>query len=152
MHLFLIQIHRYKHKGGQPPRPHPHHHHLHVRLPTRRGSGGFLPPSSVYKVVGLHGDFLYLSCGPQQLTCHVYLWDPTAYVSHVPVGPFSISIRPVGPDGLHVTCTCGTMRPMEPDGSRVMCTYGTFLYLHPTYGTRWLACHLYLFCCRGLIN
>ena len=27
-------------------------------------------------------------------------WDPTAYVSRVPVEPFSISIRPVGPSDL----------------------------------------------------
>jgi len=33
------------------------------------------------------------------------LWDPMAYMSRVPVGPFSISIRSVGPDGLRVTCT-----------------------------------------------
>jgi hypothetical protein len=47
------------------------------------------------------------------------LWDPTTYVSHVPVGHFSISIRPMGPDGLRVTyCRQGlinsnlkTMRP-----------------------------------------
>jgi hypothetical protein len=64
----------------------------------------------------------------------VYLWDPspsslwdlTAYVSRVPVGPFSIFIRLLGPDGL-----C------------VMCTYRTFSHLHPTCGTRRLACHLW---------
>jgi hypothetical protein len=50
------------------------------------------------------------------------LWDPMAYVSRVPVGPLSISIRPVGPDDLRVTL-------------RVTCTYGTILYLHPTCGT-----------------
>jgi hypothetical protein len=38
------------------------------------------------------------------------------------------------------------------DGSWVMCTYGTFLHLHPTYGTRRLACLLYLLCHQGLIN
>jgi hypothetical protein len=27
------------------------------------------------------------------------LWDLTAYVSRVPMGPFSISIRPMGPNG-----------------------------------------------------
>jgi hypothetical protein len=32
------------------------------------------------------------------------LWDPTTYISCVPMGPFSISIRPVWPDGLRVTC------------------------------------------------
>jgi hypothetical protein len=37
------------------------------------------------------------------------LWDPMAYVSCVPMEPFSISIRPVGPDGLRVTCTYGTI-------------------------------------------
>jgi hypothetical protein len=55
----------------------------------------------------------------------VYLWDPsasdlwdsTAYMSCVPVGPFSISIRPVRPDGLRVT---------------------------GTYGTQQLTCHMYL--------
>jgi hypothetical protein len=37
------------------------------------------------------------------------LWVPMAYVSRVLVGHFSISIRPVGPDGLRVTCTlCAT--------------------------------------------
>ena len=75
-----------------------------------------------------------------------------AYVSRVLVGPFSISIRPMGPDGLHVTCTYGTIQPVGPNGSRVTCTSGTFLHLHPTCGTRWLACHLYLLCRRGLIN
>ena len=34
------------------------------------------------------------------------LWDPMAYVSRLPVGPFSISIRPVGLDGL-----CTTLGP-----------------------------------------
>ena len=78
------------------------------------------------------------------------LWDPMAYVLRVLVEPFSISIRPVGPDG-----------PMGPDGLRVTCTYGTvlhphltcgtrrlacyvYLWDHPTYGTRWLMCHVYL--------
>jgi hypothetical protein len=65
-----------------------------------------------------------------------------AYVSRVPMGPFSISIRPMRPDSLHVTCTCGTIRPVEPDGSRVTCTCGTFLHLHLTCGTRRLVCHL----------
>jgi hypothetical protein len=62
------------------------------------------------------------------------LWDPTAYVSHIPVGPFSI--RPMGPDGLCVTCACGpfSIRLVGPDD--------TFLLLHPTYGTWWLACHM----------
>ena len=63
------------------------------------------------------------------------LWDLMAYVSRVPMEPFSISIRPVGPNGLSV-----------------MCTYGTYHRLHLTCGTRWLACHLYLLCHRGLIN
>jgi hypothetical protein len=76
--------------------------------------------------------------------CDMYLWDPspsdlwdlTAYVSRVPVGPFSISIRPVGPDGLLVTCACGpfSIRLVGPDD--------TFLHLHLTYGTRRLACHV----------
>ena len=76
------------------------------------------------------------------------LWDSTAYMSRVPVEPFSISIRPVGPDepvglnGLRVTCTYGTIQPVGCDGSRVMCTYGTFLHLHRTCGTLRLACHL----------
>jgi len=66
------------------------------------------------------------------------LWDPMAYVSCLLVGPFSISIRPVGPDGLRVTCACGpfSIRLVGPDN--------TFLHLHPTRGTRWLACHVYL--------
>jgi hypothetical protein len=61
------------------------------------------------------------------------LWDPMTYMSHVHVGPFSISIRPVGPNDLCVMCTCGTIRPMGC--SRVRCTCGTFLHLHPTCGT-----------------
>ena len=64
------------------------------------------------------------------------LWDPMAYMSHVLVRPFFISIQHAGPDGLHVMCTYGTIRPMGPDGSRVTCTYGTFLHLHLTCGTR----------------
>ena len=62
------------------------------------------------------------------------LWDPMT--------PFSISFRPVGPDGLRVTCTCGTIRPLGPDGLHVMCICGNFLHLHPTCGTLRLACHL----------
>ena len=80
------------------------------------------------------------------------LWDPMAYMSHVLVRPFFISIQHAGPDGLHVMCTYGTIRPMGPDGSCVMCTCGTILHLHPTCGTRWHACHLYLLCRCGLIN
>ena len=80
------------------------------------------------------------------------LWDPMAYMSRVPLGPFSISIQPVGPDGLRVTCGPFSIRPVGPDGSRATCTYGIFLYLHPTCGTQWLACHLYLLCHQGLIN
>jgi hypothetical protein len=72
------------------------------------------------------------------------LWDSTAYVSRVPVGPFSMPIRPMGPDGLHVMCTCGTIWPVGPNGSCVTCTCGTFLHLHPTCGTRRLVCHLLL--------
>jgi hypothetical protein len=57
---------------------------------------------------------LYPTSGIRWLACHVYLYDPspsdlldpTAYVSRIPVGPFSISIRPVGPDSLRVTCCC----------------------------------------------
>ena len=37
------------------------------------------------------------------------LWDPMAFMSHVPVGP----------DGLRVMCTCGTIQPVGPNGSRV---------------------------------
>ena len=122
---------------------------------------------------------LHLTCGTRWLTCHltlavhhkslrsvlspsdVYLWDPfvsdlwdpTTYVSCVPVGSFSISIRPVGPDGLHATCACGPFsiqsvgsggtflhlhRPMGPNGLRVTCTCRTLLHLHSTYGTRQL--------------
>jgi hypothetical protein len=54
-------------------------------------------------------------------------------IRRVHVGPFSI--RPMGHEGLHVTCTCGT-----------------FLHLHPTYGTRRLACHLYHVCSWDLIS
>jgi hypothetical protein len=35
--------------------------------------------------------------------CHMYLWN---------LEPFSISIRPVGPDGLRVMCTCEIIRPL----------------------------------------
>ena len=56
--------------------------------------------------------------------------------------PFSMSIQPMGPDGLRVMCTYGTIQPLGPDGLRVMCTCGTFLYVHPTCGTLRLACHL----------
>jgi hypothetical protein len=66
------------------------------------------------------------------------LWDPTAYVSSVLVGPFSISIRPVGPNGLRVTCAYG------PFSIRLVGPNNTFLHLHPTCGSRRLACHLLL--------
>ena len=33
---------------------------------------------------------------------------------------------------------------MGPDGLRVMCTYGTVLHLDLTRGTQWLECHVYL--------
>jgi hypothetical protein len=93
----------------------------------------------------------------------VYLWDPFSiwHVVPEPVGPVSMSIWPVGPDGLHVTCACGpfsiqvvgsdglcvtctygTIRPLGPNDLHIMCTYGTFLHLHPTCVTWWLACHL----------
>ena len=62
------------------------------------------------------------------------LWAPMAYVSCVPMGPFSISIRPMGPNDLHVTCTYGTICPVGPNCLRVTCTYGTW----------WLTCHVYL--------
>ena len=72
------------------------------------------------------------------------LWDPMAYVSCVPVGLFSISIRPVGPDGLHVSVPVGpsdqwdpmahvsrvtvgpfsiSIQPVEPDGLCVTCNF-----------------------------
>jgi hypothetical protein len=53
---------------------------------------------------------LHLTCGTWRLACHLWTlspfnsWDPMTYISCVPVGPFSISIRPMGPDGLCVTC------------------------------------------------
>jgi hypothetical protein len=93
------------------------------------------------------GTLIHLTCGTQCLTWYVYLWgispspsdlwDLMAYVSLVLVDPspsdlwdlttpFSISIQPMGPDCLRVTCT-----------------YRTFLHLHLTYGTRRLACHLW---------
>jgi hypothetical protein len=50
------------------------------------------------------------------------LWDPSC----VHVGPSSISLRPVGPKGLCVTCTCGIFRPVGPNGSRVTCSCGIF--------------------------
>jgi hypothetical protein len=64
------------------------------------------------------------------------LWDPTTCVTLVLVdpspsdlwdlmAPFSISIRPMGPGGLRVTCTYRTFlhlhRPVGPDGLRVTC-------------------------------
>jgi hypothetical protein len=98
-------------------------HHKSLRL--------VLCPSNVYC-----GTLLHLTRGTWRLMCHMYLWDlspspsdlwnPTACVSRVPMGPFSISIWPMGLDGLHVSCT-----------------YGTFLHLHLTYGTRRLKCHLW---------
>jgi hypothetical protein len=47
---------------------------------------------------------------------------------------------------LHPTCTAGpfSIRPVGPDGLHVTCTYETFLYLHPACGTWWLAYHVYL--------
>jgi len=59
-------------------------------------------------------------------------------VSRVLVGPFSISIRLVGLDGLRVTYACGpfSIRLVGPDD--------TVLYLHSTCGTRRFACHVYL--------
>jgi hypothetical protein len=100
------------------------------------------------------------------------LWDPMAYVSRVPktvlhLHPtygtwWTISIRPVGPDGLRVTwclqfvikifARSFCIRPVGPDSLRVTCTCGTFLHLHPTCGTRQFACHLYHVCRHGLIS
>jgi hypothetical protein len=64
-----------------------------------------------------YGTWRHLSPSPSDL------WDPTTCVSRVPVGTFSISIWPVGPDGLRVTC-------------------GPFH--HSIRGTRWLTYHVYL--------
>jgi hypothetical protein len=121
------------------------------------------------------GTLLDPTCGTWRLTCHLYLWglspsnlwDLTACVSLVlvdpspsdlwdPTTPFSISIRPVGPDGLHIMCpTCGTRQHLSPSPSdlwdptacisRVWLVGpdGTFLHLHLTCGTRPLACHLW---------
>jgi hypothetical protein len=71
------------------------------------------------------------------------LWDQTAYVSCVPMGPFSISIWPVGHDDLRVTwrlqfiIKISTRSFLHPT-----CTCGTLL--HPTYGIWQLTCHVYL--------
>ena len=78
------------------------------------------------------GTLLHQTSGTRPLMCHVYLWDlslsssdlwdptacvslvdpfpsdlwdPMAHVLRVPMGPFSISIRPMGPNSLRVTCT-----------------------------------------------
>jgi hypothetical protein len=108
------------------------------------------------RVTCTYGAFLHLhpTCGARR---HLSpspsnLWDPTACVSRVAVGPFSISIKFVGPDGLCVTCGPFSIWPVGPDGLHVTCTCGTFLHLHPTCGTRRLARHLYLVCRRGLIK
>jgi hypothetical protein len=69
-------------------------------------------------------------------------WDLMDYVSRVPMEPFSMSIQPMGPDGLCVTCTYGTIQPLGLDGLHVTCTCGTFLHLHLTCGTQQLTCHL----------
>jgi hypothetical protein len=72
------------------------------------------------------------------------MWDPMSYLSCVPVGPFSISIQPMGPDSLHVTCACGpfSIRLVGFDGLHVTCTYRTLL--HPTCWIWRLTCHVYL--------
>ena len=72
------------------------------------------------------------------------LWDPMAYVSRVPMGLYSISIWPVGHDGLLITCTYGTIWPVGPNDSHVTCTCGTILHLHLTCGTWRFTCHLTL--------
>ena len=54
------------------------------------------------------------------------------------MGPFSISILPVGPDSLRVTYACG------PFSIQLVGHDDTFLYLHPTCGTRRFGCHVYL--------
>jgi hypothetical protein len=102
----------------------------------------FLHLHSTYGTPRLTCHLCLWTCGTPRLACHLCLWtifhltcgtrrhlspspsdlwDPMTCVSRVPVGPFSISIRPVEPDGFRVTC-------------------GPFLHL--TCGTRWLACHL----------
>jgi hypothetical protein len=71
--------------------------------------------------------------------CDVYPWDPSPsdLWDPNPVGPFSISIRPMGPDGLHVTYVCG------PFSIWLVGLDSTFLHLHLTYGTQRFACHVY---------
>jgi hypothetical protein len=96
------------------------------------------------------------------------LWDLMAYVSRVPMGPFSISIRLVGPDGLcdtlrarvpvdrspspsdlwdpptHLHPTCGTRRFACHLTLAIRHKTLHSVLLHPTCGTRWLTCHVYL--------
>jgi hypothetical protein len=71
------------------------------------------------------------------------LWDLTAYVSRVPVGSFSISIQPMGPNGFHVTwCLQLIIKVSARSFLHSTCTCGTLLHL--TCGTQWITCHVYL--------
>ena len=63
----------------------------------------------------------------------VYLWDLQLLIRDAcnspqksSLSPFSIRRVPMGPFSI---------RPMGPDGLCVTCTYETILHLHPTYGT-----------------
>jgi hypothetical protein len=126
------------------------------------------------------GILLHPTYGTRQLACHLCLWillhptcgtwwhvspspsdlwHPTASVSRVqvwdPIAPFSITIRPVGLDGLAIGPFSISARPVGPDGLRDLwdltaCVsrvwrvgpYDTFLHLHPSCGTWRLASHL----------
>ena len=60
----------------------------------------------------------------------------------------------MGPDGLRVTCTCGTILHLHSTyGTRRLACHSTLtighkslrsIFLHPTYGTQRLTCHVYL--------
>ena len=77
-----------------------------------------------------------------------------AYVSHVPVGLFSISIRPMGPDGpspsnlwdptAHLHPTYGTQRLVCHLTLAIHHKSLHSVLLYPACGTRWLTCHVYL--------
>jgi hypothetical protein len=59
-----------------------------------------------------------------------------------PHGTFSIRHVPVGPVVTHLWCLQFVIKVFARSFLHAMCTYGTLL--HPTYGTRRLTCHVYL--------
>jgi hypothetical protein len=100
---------------------------LHPTYGTRTLWGLSLSPSDLWDLMACMS-LMFVDPSPSDL------WDSTA--------PFSIFIWPMGPNGLRVMCTRGTIQPLGSSGLRVRCTCGIFLHLHSTYGTQWLACHL----------